>query len=275
MKNLIDINIEEYKLTVDKISINLKNLDITDSFTTIKCFRNMEETTHLEGRKINLIKIQKSIFLNLINLSFIDLRDNKLEKLSKNFIYLKQLRVIKLDDNNISYFPSFLGKMEKLDYISLCNNNITFIPSSIQYLQKLKTLKLSNNKINILPIEFGLLKSLESLHIDANHFTEIPTTICYLKHLSELSFEWLEYLEPPFNKLIKDNIGKTIITLVRNSLQEMIKNNVLYCDFIMFVEKNSNVKKDLSDQEIENNLKRVRYLSGGNMSRQIGIFILI
>jgi hypothetical protein len=262
MKNLIDINIEEYKLTLDKITINLKNMDINDSFTTIKCFRNMEETTHLEGRKINLIKIQKSIFHNLTNLSFIDLRDNRLEKLSKNFIYLKQLRVIKLDDNNISYFPSFLGKMERLEYISLCNNNLTFIPSSIQYMQKLKTLKLSNNKIAVLPIEFGLLKSLESLHIDANYFTEIPTTICYLKYLSELSFEWLEYLEPPFNKHIKENIGKTIITLIRNSLQEMIKNNILHCDFVSFVEKNSNVKRDLSDDD---GVKRVRCLSGENM----------
>jgi Leucine-rich repeat (LRR) protein len=280
MKNLLDINIEEYKVTIDKVSINLKNMEVNDSFTVIKCFKNMEDVSHVEGRKINLIKIQKSIFLNLTHLSFIDLRDNKLQKISKNFSYLKYLRVIKLDDNNISYFPSFLGKMEKLEYISLCNNALTFIPSSIQYLQKLKTLKLSNNKIKTLPIEFGLLKSLESLYIDANYFTEIPTTICYLKHLTELSFEWLEFLEPPVNKTIKENLGKTMVTLIRSSLQDMIKNNILYCDFVSFVERNSNPKKEenliTSDNETDEfNIKRVRYLSGDNFSHIGKLYIYL
>jgi hypothetical protein len=61
-----------------------------------------------------------------------------------------------------------------------------------------------------------------------------------MKHLSELSFEWLEFIDPPFQKLIKENIGKTIISLIRNSLQEMIKHNYLYCDLATFIKRNSN-----------------------------------
>jgi Leucine-rich repeat (LRR) protein len=240
MKKIIDINVEEYKTSLDKISIHIKNLEIENTITIIKCFKNLEDVNCLEAKRINLVKIQKSVFLNLTNLQTLDLRDNRLDKLSKNFIVLKNLKILKLDDNCLSYFPCFLTKLENLEYLSLSMNNITSIPSTIQYLQKLKTLKLSNNKLTIIPIEFGLLKSLESLFIDANHFTEIPTTLCYLKHLSELSFEWLEFVEPQFNRLIKDNIGKTIISLIRNSLQEMIKQNQLYCDFNTFIEKNSN-----------------------------------
>jgi Leucine-rich repeat (LRR) protein len=250
MKKLIEVNVEDYKTSFDKITINIKNIEIEEINTIIKCFKNLEDVNSLEAKRINLIKLQKSVFLNLPNLHVLDLRDNRLEKFSKNFINLKNLRILKLDDNCLTYFPSFLTKLENLEYLSLSQNNITFIPSSIQYMQKLKTFKLSNNKINCLPIEFGLLKSLESLFIDANHFTEIPTTLCYLKHLSELSFEWLEFVEPQFNKIIKDNIGKTIISLIRNSLQELIKQNILYCDFITFVEKNSNPTNE--EKKIEN-----------------------
>ena len=108
--------------------------------------------------------------------------------------------------------------------------------------------------IQAIPIEFGLLKSIECLHIDANYFTEIPTTFCYLKHLSDLAFEWLEFLDPPFQKNIKENIGKTIISLIRNSLQEMVKQNILFCDFSTFIEKNSNntSRKDLDKINNEN-----------------------
>jgi Leucine-rich repeat (LRR) protein len=240
MKTIVDINVEEYKTSLDKISINVKNLEIENTMTIIKCFKNLEDVNCLEAKRINLTKIQKSVFLNLTNLQTLDLRDNRLDKLSKNFIVLKNLKILKLDDNCLSYFPCFLTQLDNLEYLSLSMNNITSVPSSIQYLQKLKTLKLSNNKITNIPIEFGLLKSLESLFIDSNYFTEIPTTLCYLKHLSELSFEWLEFIEPQFNKVIKDNIGKTIISLIRNSLQEMIKQNQLYCDFQTFIDKNSN-----------------------------------
>jgi hypothetical protein len=58
----------------------------------------------------------------------------------------------------------------------------------------------------------------------------------------------LEFLDPPFQKVIKENIGKTIISLIRNSLQEMIKQNILFCDLISFIQQNSNStsKKELS-----------------------------
>ena len=128
-----------------------------------------------------------------------------------------------------------------MEELSITKNKLTYIPSSIQNLNKLKSLKISNNQITTLPIEIGLLKSLEVFHFDANYFTVIPTTCCYLKHLNEICFDWLEFLDPPFQKLIKENIGKTIISLIRQSLQDLIRDNCLICDFITFVEKNSNI----------------------------------
>lgn len=251
MEKLKEINIEDYKTTTDKISLSNKNND-TEKLSVLKCYRNLEEILTLEAKNINLIKTHKTVSLNLINLQNLDLRENKLCKISKSFIILKFLKSLKLDSNNITFIPNFIGEFDKLEIFTITNNKLTYLPSSIQNLQKLKQLKLSNNMIQALPIEFGLLKSIECLHIDANYFTEIPTTFCYLKHLSDLAFEWLEFLDPPFQKNIKENIGKTIISLIRNSLQEMVKQNILFCDFSTFIEKNSNNTSRKDSDKINN-----------------------
>ena len=255
MKRSLDLNLEDFKASDEKVLVTLKNTD-QDLFTIIKCFRNSESIVILEAHKINLLKINKTTFLNLPNLTTVDLRENKLQKISKHFTYLKNLSRLLLDDNHITYIPSYIDQLDKLEELSITKNKLTYIPSSIQNLNKLKCLKISNNQITTLPIEIGLLKSLEVFHFDANYFTYIPTTCCYLKHLNEISFDWLEFLEPPFQKLIKENIGKTIITLIRSSLQELIRDNCLFCDFSTFVEKNSNIssKQDsFIDQKKNNN----------------------
>lgn len=260
MRKVIDVNVEDYNQSVEKITINLK-FSHPENYSILKCFKNFEEALSLEAKKINLLKIQKTIFLNLPNLQVIDLRDNKLLKISKNFQNLRNLKILRLDDNTISYLPNFICNLENLETLTICNNKISYLPTSIQSLQKLKIFKFSNNQIANIPIEIGMLKSLECLHFDANFFTEIPTTICYLKHLSEMCFEWLEFLDPPFQKIIKENIGKTIISLIRNSLQDMIKQNVLYCDLINFIHSNSNTStrketsqrsENIDDREREN-----------------------
>lgn len=239
MSKVSNIDLDEVLSLADKIALSSKHFE-DDAYKTIKCYKAKDDIQQLECKKINLTKLHKSVFINLRNLHTLDLRENKLLKLSKHFATLKHLKVLRVDFNQISYIPAFIKNLEKLETLSINNNNLTYIPSSIQYLHNLKILRFANNQVNTIPIEFGLLKSLECLHMDANHFTEIPTTFCYLKHLSELSFDWLEFLDPPFQKTIKDNIGKTIIGIIRTSLQELIKQSILYCNLNTFIEKNSN-----------------------------------
>ena len=251
---MIDINIEDYKTSEKKIIINQKSLSQKNySYNTIKCYQNLPDIESFECKGINTIKIHKTIFYNLPNLIQIDLRENKLTKISKNFKIFKNLEVLKLDNNQILYIPSFISEFLKLKVFTISNNKLSSIPSSIQYITNLQVLKFSNNKILKLPIEFGLLKSLEILYIDCNYFTEIPTTLCYLRHLNELSFEWLEFLNPPLNKVLKDTIGKQWINAIRDSLQEMIKSQILYCDFYTFIDKLSTNKKKEENNNNNNN----------------------
>ncbi len=234
---MLDINLEEHKTSDKKIIINPRIIkQEANTYSTIKCYKSFPDIEILEAKNLNIIKIHKTIYLNLPNLILIDLRENTLCKISKNFKLFKNLETLHLDNNNITFIPLFIGELTNLKKLTISNNYLTSIPSSIQYLNSLETLKLSNNKVKKIPIEIGQLKKLECLYIDENYFTEIPTTICYLHHLNELSLEWFEFLEPPLYKTLKDSFGKAFINIIKELLQELIKNSVLYCNFTQFLE---------------------------------------
>ena len=254
---MIDINVDESATSVEKITINSRSINFFNNnrsnnyinYSTIKCYKSLPSITTLEAKAINIIKIHKTIFFNLSNLINIDLRDNKLLKISNNFKLFKNLKSLKLDLNQISFIPSFIGELAHLETFTISSNLITYIPTSIQNLTSLKNFNFSNNKIERLPIEFGQLSALESLYMDGNYFMAIPTTICYLKRLSELSFDWLEFVEPPYYRIIKDSVGKTIICIIVKCLESMLKQSILYCDFKTFIEKISPKKSEESDNE--------------------------
>ena len=259
---MIDINLDECTTSVDKIILNPKffnhafkshyNQDDNTSYATIKCYKSLPSVTLLEIKGKNIIKIHKTIFLNLINLTSIDLSDNKLLKISKNFKLFPNLKILKLNNNQITFIPSFIGELNKLEHLSLYKNFISAIPTSIQDLTNLKYFDISSNKIENIPIEFGLLNSLNVLYIDCNYFTQIPTTLCYLKKLNELSFDWLEFINPPYYKNIKDSIGKIIITFILKTLQNILKKGILYCDFQNFI-KEMSIKKSNEESNEKNN----------------------
>ena len=261
---MLDINVDESATSIEKITIssrsltnlynnnnNLNKYNTTyNDYSTIKCYKNLPSITTLEAKSINIIKIHKTIFFNLSNLINIDLHHNKLLKISKNFKLFKNLKSLKLDSNQISFIPSFIGDFPNLEIFTISNNLITYIPTSIKNLINLKILNFSNNKVQRLPIELGQLESLISLYFDGNYFTSIPTTLCYLKRLNELSFDWLEFVDPPYYRLIKDSVGKTIICIIIKCLDAMLKQSLLYCDFKNFVEKISPKKSwDENDKE--------------------------
>ena len=258
---MIDINVDENATSVEKITINSRSVNFINSnknsnyndYSTIKCYKSLPSITTLEAKAINIIKIHKTIFFNLSNLINIDLRDNKLLKISNNFKLFKNLKSLKLDYNQISFIPSFIGELIHLETFTISSNLISYMPTSIQNLTSLKTFNFSNNRIERLPIEFGQLAAMQTLYMDGNYLMAIPTTLCYLKRLSELSFDWLEFVEPPYYRIIKDSVGKTIICIIVKCLESMLKQSILYCDFKTFVEKISPKKSE--ESEIEKSLK--------------------
>ena len=195
------------------------------------------------------------------------MRENNLCKISKNFKLFKNLETLHLDNNNITFIPLFIGELTNLKKLTISNNYLTSIPSSIQYLNSLETLKFSNNKVKKIPIEIGQLKKLECLYIDENYFTEIPTTLCYLHHLNEISLEWFEFLEPPLYKTLKDSFGKAFINIIKESLQELIKNSILFCNFTQFLEiikKKKTIVSSEKNAHGENNIEMTKIKKNEN-----------
>ena len=260
---MFDINVDESATSIEKITITSrifntlysKNHSNYNQFSTIKCYKNLPSITTLEAKSINIIKIHKTIFFNLSNLINIDLHHNNLLKISKNFKLFKNLKSLKLDSNQISFIPSFIGDFTNLEIFTISSNLITYIPTSIKNLIFLKVLNFSNNKVERLPIELGQLESLHTLYMEGNYFTSIPTTLCYLKRLNELSFDWLEFVEPPYYRIIKDSVGKTIICIIIKCLETMLKQSLLYCDFKTFVEKISPKKNEEIEKDEEKTIK--------------------
>jgi len=268
---MLDINLDEHKTSDKKIIINSKTIQLENNvYSTIKCYKSLTDIETLETKCLNIIKIHKTIYLNLPNLTAIDMRENRLCKISKNFKLFKNLESLRLDFNLITFIPSFISEFTQLKLFTISNNLITSIPASIQYLTSLQIFKFSNNKIDKLPIEFGQLKSLECLYLDGNYYTEIPTTLCYLRHLNEMSFEWVEFLEPPLYKNIKDSFGKPCINIIRDALQEMIKNSILYCDFLTFIDKISTKQNNdtvaASDKNSQNENNNNNNINNNNQS---------
>lgn len=255
--NFIPKNLLNQKITITPF-IFLSNLRsslkkgtlISSGNTELKCNTNHNDVEELFVNNLNLIKINKNVFINLSNLTQINFSNNGLIKISKKFILLTNLKILNLDNNQILSLPNYVFEIANLEVLSINNNLIKYIPTSIQFLKKLKIFQISYNKVSSLPIEFGLLKSLEILYIDNNNFTEIPSTLCYLKNLREIKLEWFEFLDPP---LPKTQIDPTFLQTFKNSFQDLISRSQLFCDFSNFVLKLSpNIQNKITEQSNKN-----------------------
>lgn len=107
---MIDINAENFILTNNKIKIlevesdKINKIDNFDSkenlyldenlnknpvskptnnlIYEIKCFKYLKNISILEAKNLNIFSLHKGVYLNLPNLSILDLRENKLVSIS-------------------------------------------------------------------------------------------------------------------------------------------------------------------------------------------------
>ncbi|PTB83596.1 protein kinase [Sulfurovum lithotrophicum] len=148
-------------------------------------------------------------------LEVLDLTDNKLSTLPKDFNLFKKLKILFISNNRFTEVPTILSKCPNLSMIGFRNNHINTVaenalpfttrwliltdneieklPESMGELTLLQKCMLSGNKLTTLPQSMSKCHNLELLRIAVNKLTELPTWLLNLPKLS-----WLAYGGNPF-----------------------------------------------------------------------------
>ena len=214
-------------------------------YSEIQCMESQKKIKELIIQDQNIIKLSKNFFQNLSNLTFLDLSNNSIPKISKKILQFPNIKHLIFNNNLISVIPYYLSELSHLEEIQLENNLVQLIPINIQNFPCLKILNISSNKLSQIPVELGLAKNLEILLFDKNNFTEIPTSLCYLKKLKRIKLEWFEYVHPSIDVDLKDI---NLIQSFKLMLKERLLLSKIFIDFHTFLLKFSQDK--LMDESI-------------------------
>ncbi len=100
-----------------------------------------------------------------VNVTAINLTNNKLTGLPSKFKDLTKLETLSLADNRIAKFPEVLGSLPALTTLSLRGNQLDKLPATLNVqLSQVKYLDVSDNKLSTIPTVIGKLPALETLY---------------------------------------------------------------------------------------------------------------
>ena len=208
-------------------------------YSEIQCMESQKKIKELIIQDQNIIKLSKNFFQNLSNLTYLDLSNNSIPKISKKILQFPNIKHLIFNNNLISVIPFYLSELNHLEEIQLENNLVQLIPINIHNFPCLKILNIASNKLSQIPVELGLAKNLEILLFDKNSFTEIPTSLCYLKKLKRIKLEWFEYVHPSIDVDLKDI---NLIQSFKLMLKERLLLSKIFIDFHTFLLKFSQDK---------------------------------
>lgn len=125
--------------------------------------------------------------LSNINMSVLDLSQNRLTEMPACMCELEYLETLQLRSNCIQRLPSSVHLMKSLGFLDLRGNQLKLLPSTLFFL-RLKVLLLSGNQIESIPREIRQLENcLTELDISWNKLVEVPSDISLLKSLRVLN----------------------------------------------------------------------------------------
>ena len=116
------------------------------------------------------------------SLEILDLSNNQLTSLPKEFAKLKKLKIIFASNNCFETLPEVLGQCDNLEMVGFKSNNINQVPRN-SLPTKLRWLILTDNRIEVLPDSLGERPRLQKLALAGNRLTSLPSTLSQLRTL--------------------------------------------------------------------------------------------
>lgn len=142
-----------------------------------------------------------SSFAGLAALESVDLSNNKINELPKEFGKLTQLRTFRINYNQLKALPEGIATIVNLNELSASNNHLAYIPSNLGQSRLLESLDLSFNVLTSIPEELGNCLNIGHIWLNDNKISAIPA-----------SFE---------------NLNSTSINLDNNDISSRIPANML------------------------------------------------
>ena len=223
-----------YKEYYDYLSIEkLKSIFNIEGETRADLLRTREISKIKSDTKLTVIPKEIGLLINLskliinnaglenieelyqlINLEVLNLRHNKIKKISDNIINLKQLRSLLLDFNNVSNISNNLYALSSLVALTFYENNVNYLSDDVLNLLNLKDLVIGKNPIERMPTDLTILNKLKVFNINSikilkdlalpkitmlyaadSFFRDIPDNIINAKEL--------EFIFMPFNGITR------------------------------------------------------------------------
>jgi adenylate cyclase len=153
-------------------------LDFIQSCTTLRELR----LSHMAMKKVPQ-SVRHSVTLHRLFLScnrVVDLDDAGLDR-------IPELSYLNLQNNRMEKLPWYFPRLRTLRTLNISNNKFQELPAVVTEMVSLVDLDISFNMISELPEQIGQLKSLERLIIVGNQVTRFPDECCRL-----VSLVWLD-----------------------------------------------------------------------------------
>ena len=150
---------------------NLVHLDLgNNKIKNINIFINEESMLNLKYLDLQGNKITEFPAIKCPKLEYLDISNNKLEKVNDGWTGHPSIKILKSVDNKFKNFSPFKN-MPKLIELYLANNNISSL-TGYEGLPALKKLHMRRNKIEKIDDEIPELAALEYLNLRSNKISD-------------------------------------------------------------------------------------------------------
>jgi Leucine-rich repeat (LRR) protein len=173
------------------LGINTQEIKLPNGLGEIIIPKNIDEL-YPNLKKINtgsgnMIKEIPQSFMKLRNLTFITLKETKLDKLPNNFGDIITLKSLEIFGSNLKKLPDSIGNLINLQNLHITQSNIKKLPDSIGNLINLQKLNIIESKLTTIPKSIGNLNNLIILILNDNKIINIPDELYTLIELNTLS----------------------------------------------------------------------------------------